>query len=324
MSINRLQRRLPPLNALLAFEAAGRLGNFTAAGRELNITQAAISRHIRTLEGHLGMLLFTREHRAVQLTPDGARFHQSVTTSLEQIASEAAELKRKADRDAVTIGSTIAFATFWLMPLLNEFRALEPGIDFRLMASDTPFHLAGEDIDIAVKYGSGDWPGLDARLLFHDEIFPVCSPDFLVRHPNAAELPHLPVQPLLHLDNVDPTWLTWQGWFENAGLAAEAMTAARGVKWQIFNNYSLLIQAAADGHGIALGWRYFVDALLESGQLVRPVKDSVRTGYGFYLVTARGRDITPPARRLMTWLHEQVPPGETPVAASAPSYAEVP
>jgi DNA-binding transcriptional LysR family regulator len=94
-------------------------------------------------------------------------------------------------------------------------------------------------------------------------------------------------------------------------------------KRQFFNNYSLLIQAACDGHGIALGWRYFVDALLESGQLVRPVRESVRTGYGFYLVTARGREISAPARRLMSWLHEQVPADEMPAPASAIPYAEV-
>jgi DNA-binding transcriptional LysR family regulator len=360
MSANRLQRRLPPLNALLAFEAAGRLQNFTAAGRELNITQAAISRHILTLEGHLGMLLFTREHRAVQLTPDGARFHQTVAASLEQIAAHAVELKRKSSRGIVTIGTTIAFATFWLMPRLNAFRAQEQGIDFKLLASDAPFDLTTEEIDIAIKYGTGDWPGLDATFLFGDEIFPVCSPAFLARHPAVRNLSELPGLPLLHLDDVDASWMNWSAWFAHdpqiavktaifkaqaskatgakttgarlsAGRAASSAATAAGlppgdwpqgdrspgdrqaeakraetIKSQSYNNYSLIIQAAIDGQGIALGWRHFVDDLLREGQLVRPVDATVKTGLGFYLVTARGRPISRPAQRLMQWLRDQV------------------
>jgi DNA-binding transcriptional LysR family regulator len=362
MSANRLQRRLPPLNALLAFEAAGRLQNFTAAGRELNITQAAVSRHILTLESHLGALLFTREHRAVQLTPDGARFHQTVAASLEQIAAHATELKRKSSRGIVTIGTTIAFATFWLMPRLNAFRAQEQGIDFKLMASDAPFDLTTEEIDIAIKYGTGEWPGLDSAFLFGDEIFPVCSPAFLARHPAARQLADLPHLPLLHLDDVDASWMNWPAWFAHvpqligkaampkqmssrrlpsrnersrnedprraaassapaapaARMAAAAMAAsspvthqaeakrASGIKCQSYNNYSLIIQAAIDGQGIALGWRHFVDDLLREGQLVRPVGATVKTGLGVYLVTARGRPISRPAQRLMQWLRDQV------------------
>ncbi len=320
MSVNRLQRRLPPLNALLAFEAAGRLQNFTAAGRELNITQAAISRHILTLESHLGTLLFTREHRAVQLTPDGARFHQTVAASLEQMAAHAAELKRKSSRGNVTIGTTIAFATFWLMPRLNAFRAQEQGIDFKLMASDAPFDLTTEEIDIAIKYGTGDWPGLDAAFLFGDEIFPVCSPSFLARHPTARSVSALPDLPLLHLDDVDASWMNWSAWFGQGlqnGAVRQVGTARQmppetkrtaAVKSQSYNNYSLIIQAAIDGQGVALGWRHFVDDLLRDGQLVRPVEATVKTGLGFYLVTACGRNISRPAQRLMHWLRDQVSP----------------
>lgn len=300
--MERLRRRLPPLSSLLAFEAAGRHGNFTAAGRELNVTQAAISRQIQVLEGFLGLPVFLRRHRAVRLTPEGERLHQAVTMSLEHIARLAGDLRQSAARQAITLGATIGFATFWLMPLLNRFRAEEPGLDLRLMASDSVIDLEADGVDLAVRYGSGHWPPLEASHLFGDEIFPVCSPDFRQAHPVAAAA-DLTGLPLLALEAVDPSWMTWETWLKAAGVAAPP--APRRL---VYNNYPLLVQAAVDGQGVALGWRHFVDPLLAEGRLVRLLDLSVVTDFGFYLVAPEGGPRRAEARRLRSWLLAQAAP----------------
>jgi putative choline sulfate-utilization transcription factor len=301
MSTDRLRRKLPPLSSLMAFEAAGRHLNFTLAGKELNVTQAAISRQIHSLEDHLGFPVFIRQHRAVRLTPDGEKFHRVVTMSLQHVAEAAGELQRKANRRTVTVGTTIAFATFWLMPLLNRFRAEDPEVELRLMASDAPIDLLADGVDLAVKYGDGRWPGLDAVYLFRDEIFPVCSPDFLKAHPAADSLAGLPKLPLLELEEVDASWMDWPRWLAAAGIAARP-----GSRSLVYNNYPLLIQAAVDGHGVALGWRYFVDELLQSGRLVHVTGQTVRTGLGFYLVTPQGETRSAHAVRLHDWLTSRI------------------
>lgn len=298
--MERLRRRLPPLSSLMAFEAAGRHRNFTAAGRELNVTQAAISRQIHALEGFLGLPVFLRQHRAVQLTPEGERLHQAVTMSLEHIARLAGDLRQSARRQSITLGATIGFATFWLMPLLSRFRAEHPGIELRLMASDNEIDLQADGVDLAVRYGLGHWPRLEASHLFGDEIFPVCSPAFRQAQPAVREPADLAALPLLELEAVDPRWTNWEGWLRTAGVRSRSPR-----RRLVYNNYPLLIQAAVDGQGVALGWRHFVDPLLAEGRLVRLLDLSVVTDFGFYLVAPEGGPRGEDGRLLRTWLLDQ-------------------
>ncbi|WP_119459044.1 LysR substrate-binding domain-containing protein [Rhodospirillaceae bacterium SYSU D60014] len=299
--MERLRSKLPPVSCLLAFEAAGRLANFTLAAAELNVTQAAISRQIRALEEHLRFPVFHRRHRAVQLTTEGRKLHQAVSMGLEHIAGTMAGLRRSAGESHLTIGATIGFAAFWLMPRLTRFRAAFPDIELRLIASDKPLDLLSDGIDIAVRYGSGDWPGLAATYLFEAEIFPVCSPGFLAKHPGLRSPEDLLNLTLLGLDDVDPLWLNWEAWFKEMGLPL-GRDPKGNHRRAYFNNYPILIQAAIDGQGVGLGWRYFLDDLLERGALVRPIEAAVRSDLGFYLVVPEGVEPSRDARAFHDWL----------------------
>jgi LysR family transcriptional regulator, glycine cleavage system transcriptional activator len=299
--MERLRSKLPPVSCLLAFEAAGRLANFTLAAAELNVTQAAISRQIRALEEHLHFPVFHRRHRAVQLTTEGRKLHQAVSMGLEHIAGTMAGLRRSAGESHLTIGATIGFAAFWLMPRLTRFRAAFPDIELRLIASDKPLDLLSDGIDIAVRYGSGDWPGLAATYLFEAEIFPVCSPDFLAKHPGLRSPQDLLNLTLLGLDDVDPLWLNWEAWFKETGFPI-GRDPKGNHRRAYFNNYPILIQAAIDGQGVGLGWRYFLDDLLERGALVRPIEAAARSDLGFYLVVPEGVEPSRDARAFHDWL----------------------
>jgi LysR family transcriptional regulator, glycine cleavage system transcriptional activator len=295
--MNRLRAQLPPVSSLLAFETAGRLLSFTRAAAELNVTQAAISRQMRTLEDHLGCAMFHRRHRAVQLTADGTRLHQAITMGLNHIAVTTAELQRASRGAQLAIGSTLAFAAFWLMPRLTRFRAEFPEVELRLISSDKNLDFTGDGVDVAFRYGDGNWPGATATLLFEEEVFPVCSPGFLHRHPRLTERADLADCTQLDVEGVDPSWMTWDQWLASSGVHAEH--DRRRVH---FNNYPLLVQAAVDGHGLALGWRYYVDDLLLRGALVRPIPATLRSGRGFYLVLPEAAAVSADIRTFRDWL----------------------
>src|SRR5262244_2823471 len=154
-----LRTKLPPPNSILAFEAAARHQSFKLAARELNVTQAAVSRQIKTLEDHLGLAVFRRVRRAVQLTDEGRRLHDAVVAGLDHIAEIVAELQRSQARSHLTVATTLAFSSFWLIQRIPDFRARFPDIELRIIASDAELDMRAEGIDVGVRYGSGKWQG---------------------------------------------------------------------------------------------------------------------------------------------------------------------
>lgn len=295
-----LRRSLPPLNSLVAFESAGRLESFTAAGRELGLTQAAISRQIQQLEADLGLLLFSRSRRGMRLTPEGDILYRSVTTGLTSIADTASSLRQQPGRRNVTIGATLGFSTFWLMPRLPMFRSANPSIDLRLVASDALGDLALERIDMAVRYGDGHWPGVHATRMFTGEMFPVVSPKLLKGRKLPLSLDEFRSLPLLELESADPRWLGWEDWLESREDKVK-LPAAR-IR---FNSYPLLVQAAVAGEGVGLGWRYFVDDYLRDKSLVRPFEEVLMTSLGFYLIEPIGARPRAATTLLKNWMLEQ-------------------
>jgi putative choline sulfate-utilization transcription factor len=292
-----LRRSLPPLNSLVAFEAAGRLESFTAAGRELSLTQAAISRQIQQLESNLGVLLFSRSRRGMRLTPEGDILYRSVTSGLTAISDTATTLRQQQGRRNVTIGASLGFATFWLMPRLPTFRAANPLIDLRLVASDALGDLAVERIDMAVRYGDGHWPGVNATKLFRGEMFPVVSPALLKGRKLPLSIDEFRELPLLDYESADPRWLNWDDWSQR--LPGKPKIPAARIR---FNNYPLLIQAAVAGEGIGLGWRYFVDEFLRDQRLVRPVEEVMVTDFHFHLIEPIGARPRTATTLLRNWL----------------------
>ncbi len=292
-----LKRRLPPLEPLIAFEAAARLLSFTRAGEELHLTQAAISQQIRSLEDSLQVKLFTRSHRAVQLTNEGREFQHSVAAILRQLAGATMDIQNVEFARQLVIGCDLSFATQWLRPRLTQLRQLLPEVNLRIVASDDNSETLGGEVQATILHGDGDWPGYRAIRLFTEEVFPVCSPDYERNIIDGDWVSWLLQAQLIDLADSHWNWMNWRLW-----LGGNDIDEPLGNRNLQINSYPLLIDAACDGHGVALGWRYLVDDLLEQGRLLRPIEQSLTTDFGYYLIfpdSLQGDEIL---QQFQTWL----------------------
>jgi len=292
-----LRSQLPPLNSLVAFEAAARHLSFTRAGDELLVSREAVSRQIRLLEGHLGVKLFVRLHRALALTEAGAAFQAEVRQGLEAIARSAGAVRHDGQRPKVTITATIALASFWLTPRLSRFRAAYPGTEIRVVVSDAPGDMAAEGIDVGLRYGDGVWPGLAATRLFDIESFPVAAPGYLADHPPIRTPADLAGHTLLNLDGTPHAVEDWSWWLKGVGAPPPAAGDMLG-----FDSYANVIQAAVAGQGLALGYGGIIDLLLADGTLVRPLKSALSRGQAVHLVVPRTANPTPNVKAFCDWV----------------------
>lgn len=301
-----LRMKLPPLNALVMFEAAARHLNFTRTADELRVTQAAVSRQIQQLEGHLGASLFHRQARGLKLTREGLRLQSAVSIGLENIANTAVEIRQSRGEAEVTVSSSVTFASYWLMHRVAKFRATHPQVELRLVASAPVADLAVAGIDLAVRYGRGRWPGTSAEHLLDNEIFPVCSPAYL----EARDRPPMTVpadlldETLLHLVEFDRNWVTWSAWLKQFGVTGAARR--RGLE---FDNYLVLIQAALDGQGIALGGGRLADDFLARGALVRPIDAKLSSDSAFYLIHPSDLPLSETAKLFRDWIVQEAKTG---------------
>lgn len=281
MSVSKY--RLPPLDLFRTFEAVARHRSFTLAADELCLTQSAVSRQIKALEDALALRLFRRLHRAIEATPEGQRLFESVTRGLDDVSSCLAALGAGTKAPQITVSASVAFAWFWLMPRLERFGALQPDVDLRVLATDQPALPGTGEVDVAVLLGSGQWEGLEARLLFGERVYPVCSPAYLRDHPLLRQPEDLLDQTLLHLEYGKPSFggVDWRSWLLRQQVNGRSV--GRGLR---FNSYPMVLQAAEAGHGIALGWSYVTDPLLAEGRLVCPVDRTLATREGYYLCTS--------------------------------------
>ncbi|MGQ9364933.1 choline sulfate utilization transcriptional regulator [Azospirillum sp. ST 5-10] len=271
------------LQPLAFFEAAGRHLNFSAAARELGVTQSAVSHQVGWLEADLGVALFRRLHRGVALTVEGARLFDVVRRGLDDIDRVMSELRVGRNKRVMTVATDFGFAAWWLVPRLPRLRERMPDLDVRILTTQEMVDVRREPIDVAIGFGAGAWPGCRAWPLFPEIVVPICSPGFrdrLAARPGVAELAALP---LLHVDSPGTAvWLSWADWFDLHGIGRRR---AGGLDLS-FNNYPLVLQAAMMGQGVALGWVPLIDTLLEGGQLVTLADRIVRSAYGYFLVEA--------------------------------------
>ncbi|MEX0364880.1 MAG: LysR substrate-binding domain-containing protein [Ruegeria sp.] len=274
------RKLLPPLDYLLAFEAAAQLGSFARASEQLNLSETAISRKVRLLEQHYDLPLFVRGHRSITLTSHGAALLSSVGQSLDILRDASEDIFAHHTNNTVTLAATNSVAALWLMPRLRTFRRSNTRVKIMLVASDSDEECMSEEMDLTILRGEGNWPGFEARMLFGETVFPVCSPGYLHRVPQAARLKDLPEVDLIEVRSSHTEWMDWRTWLGHQG--AEDVTLDRAA---FFNTYPLAIQAAVDGLGVALGWGHLVDHLLDAGKLVRPVQQSyARTESGYFLL----------------------------------------
>ena len=274
-----MPRRLPPLNSLKCFEAAGRLLSFTQAAQELNVTQAAVSHQIKLLEGDLGVELFFRYPRRLALTDQGKALLPEVMEAFDKVSSAVRALSRTDNAQAISVRLAPSFAAKWLSPRLKYFWQQHPGIDLRLYHAHPPVDFAHEDIDIAVTYGRGDWPGVISEPLLSLDFFPVCSPAFLDNDKPLTDIENLKYYTLLH----DADYQIWNDWLKLAGL--QDVDSNRGT---IIDDTNVLVQAAVDGQGVALGSTTFVDELLDSGRLIKPFDITLQNDSAYHVVCPKG------------------------------------
>lgn len=301
-----LRHRLPPLNSLLVFEAAGRTLNFTLAASELHVSQAAISKQIKFLEQHLGFALFERVGRRVTLTAQGARFHDKVSASLNYLADAVEEQTCDSQRTRITLAANTAVSHYWLNHGINDFYRQYPdsSLDIRMITSDSTRDLFDSEVDIAVAYEPGQRIGWQLEKLFDETLFPVASPGY----PEIAELTisepaDLLTLKLLDFERLEPNWINWKVWFESLGVNSNKLSISNQ-----FNNYIMLIDAAKRGLGITLGTRYLLDRKLADGELIRVSDYSVSSGRSYWLAINESLSEAGEGRLLANWLrHYQSP-----------------
>ncbi|MFQ6022937.1 MAG: transcriptional regulator GcvA [Acidiferrobacterales bacterium] len=278
--------RLPSLNALRAFESAGRHLSFTKAADELHVTPAAIGHQVKSLEMDLGVRLFQRLNRALILTEAG----HAMLPGLEEVfyrLTEVVEQFRRRDADRpLTVSVSPSLAAKWLLPRLERFRELHPEIDVRIDATNRLVDLVRDPVDIGLRYGPGEYPGLHVDRLMDEEVFPVCSPRLLEGTHPLCTPEDLRWHTLLHADYPPQNdyWPDWTMWLYSAGVTD--VDANRGLR---FNRTALALQAAVEGQGVALGSRVLAGHDLEVGRLVKPFEMTSPVAFAYYMVCPEAR-----------------------------------
>jgi len=265
--------RIPlPLNALRAFEAAARQLSFTRAAEELHVTQAAVSHQVKALEKRLGVVLFRRLPRSLLLTDEGQALLPELRDAFERLARALDRVGNQSGQGALTVSSFTTFSLAWLVPRLPRFQALHPEIEVRLMSSQRLIDFAREDIDIAVRNGDGNWPGLATIKLFDEDLTPLCGRryrDRLRKHEDVTKVPLL--------DTMRDS--EWAIWLKAAGLGRIARS--RGAE---FDSTKIAVQAAIDGLGVAIGSPSLFAEDIAAGRLFQPFDLTVKTNRGYWLV----------------------------------------
>ena len=266
-------RHLPPLNALKAFDAAARSESFTRAAEELNVTPGAVSHQVKALEATLGVKLFSRVRQRLVITEAGREYLAVVRDALDRIALGTQRLVQRKKPGVLTVSTSPDFAAKWLVNRLSRLAEKHPNVDLRVSATTHYVDFAREDVDVAIRHGNGNWPGLHMERLYSERLFPICSPKLVAgrRITKAADLLKFP---LLRLEDAR----NWTRLFEAAGVKAPVGPGP------VLNRASMLIDAAIDGQGIALARTALAAWDLINGRLVRPVDDSLRMANTYWIV----------------------------------------
>jgi len=292
-----IERQLGPAHNLVVFEAAARHLSFSRAAEELSVTQPAVSQALRRLEAAIGARLFLRGHRQIALTNAGERLYLDVSDGFSRILATARQIGRAAGSDQVTLLVSTAFATWWMVPHLQEFHARNPGIDLRLETVTRDIEIASDATTLAVRRGNGQWPGYRAALIAPERLCAVASPGLLARLPPITELTALAGQVLVHLEEPHRQRPTWAAFFAQfGGVFQDRHDGLR------LNDYALVLQAAMAGEGIVLGWEHVCRLPLAQGLLATVGPWRWETGAGFYLVWSDRDALSDKAVLVRDWI----------------------
>jgi LysR family glycine cleavage system transcriptional activator len=305
-----LRRRLPPLNALRAFEAAARHLNFSRAADELSVTPGAVSQQIQNLEDYVGVALFKRTPKGLLLTDPAQIALPALREAFDRLAEAASMLTAAVDGRRLTVTVPPSFASKWLLPRLGGFETLHPEVDVWVSADIEINDFASGEVDIAIRYGSGRYAGLETIRLMHETVIAVASPDLLKTQPleTPGDLAH---HVLLHdgSPDADPSCPDWTMW-----LAARGVKGVDGSRGPRFNQSSLVIEAAVGGRGVALAKRTLAQADLDAGRLVAPLQIATAVDFAYYLVHPKTKGRLPQVKAFIAWITAQAAAHEAALA----------
>lgn len=292
-----MSRRIPSLKALSCFEQTARFGNASRAAEELYLTQSAVSRQIQSLESWLGCKLFAREKQRLILTPEGESYLQSIRPALDQLESATLTLLSGGSESGVlTVAAPPTFGSRCLIPLLPNFRAKHPEIAINFISRIGMPDFDREQIDIAVLFGEGNWSELDPHILHGEEMVPICSPQLVANLDKPAEASDLRNYPLLHIATRPRGWADW--------LAASGLHDIDGENGPKFEHFTMAMQAAAAGLGVALLPTFAIEDELKSGRIVAPFGPPQASPFHYYACCPKRRARLPKIRAFMTWLDQ--------------------
>jgi len=294
-----MSRRLPPLNALVVFEAAARHLSFTRAADSLHVTQAAVSHQIKALEEWLGVALFHRIGRGqgLALTESGRDYLPRISGALDTIRSATSSVMDARRQRVLNVATLDSFGLLWLLPRLGRFLKAHPGIDVRILAADLDADaLAKGAVNIDIRYGEGDWSGLEVTRFLSEAIFPVCSPSIITADKPLRTPADLKFHTLLH----DVMVTDWQTWLGQAGVTD--IDAERGLG---FNHSHLVTAAAINGDGVALGRGALVADAIQKGLLIKPFDLALPSKYAYHAVCSHGSVSDPVVAAFRDWLIEE-------------------
>jgi LysR family transcriptional regulator, glycine cleavage system transcriptional activator len=286
-----MPRRLPPLNALKAFEAAARHESFTRAAAELNVTQGAVSQQVKALEAVLGFKLFSRERQRLSSTEAGRDYLMVIRDALDRIALGTERLMQRQNAGAITVSTSPDFAAKWLVHRMGRFGEAHPDIDLRVSATMHHVDFVREDVDLAVRHGDGNWPGLEVSRLCSEQLFAICSPQLLAGRKRLRTPEDVLNFPLLHLDD-RKQWARW--------LALAGVDAPEQLHGPVLNRASMVIDAV-DGQGIALARTALAAWDLASGRIVRPFDIAWRPSRTYWIVCPKAMAKLPKIAAFRTW-----------------------
>ncbi len=292
-------RKLQPvLNALPAFEEAARASSFSTAAQVLGMAQPSVSRFIANLENQIGVKLFVRQHNHVTLTVQGERLYEATALGLGHIRSVLGELSTTAPSETITISCTHGFAHMWILPRMDRLKVLLGNQDVTIVTTDHTNSASQDDNQLVVRFGDGTWRDGTPLLLFMEDVFPVCSPEFASRY-NLLDGNLTPEEfsslPLIVQDDGDVGWMNWPKWFACFDVAFERPSDIHAI-----NNYAFVLQSAMEGKGIALAWHNLIEPYLSNGWLTRLTDFAVTTNSGYYLMCPHNHAGEPVVRRWIT------------------------
>ncbi len=297
-----MHRKLPPLNALRAFEAAARHLSFTAAASELSVTQAAVSHQVKNLEEHLQVTLFNRRNRTLQLTDEAHRYLPDVRQAFDLLHEATRRLTAGNTPETFTVTALPSLTSRWLVPRLGRLLKAHPEINLRLAPAEHLVDFERDGVDIAIRYGRGNYAGMTSEWLMSEDLFPVCSPALLQgEHPLTcpAQLVH---HTLLHDDHV----ADWRTWLLAANI--DSVDASRG---PFISDSGMLLQAAIDGQGVALARGILAADDLAAGRLVKPFALTLPSEYAYYLIYPKKPEQSRMLLAFRDWIMSERNPSES-------------